>query len=289
MAAIQAHRRAISISSIYDTDTLAYMSATGIPNTSAAYYGTPYTTTGAAMWASADTFIRGLKNAGLWARIQVLYPLLGGTAGSHAVNAKTPGTYNLIYRNTPTHAAQGIRFTPAATQLANTGYLANQLPGTGGAGVDYYSADATGSSTAMVEMGGAWGADGIFLCARNISVANKALGRAASGGDYPFANAASPNTLGLFTIDRTAAAVGRIYRNGGVISNDFAMDLMPTRPAPIVLGALNQVSDPVTNGAYGYTDRGCSLACVRGSFTAAEMTTYYNLVQAFQTANFRNV
>ena len=45
---------------------------------------------------------------------------MGGTAGAHAVNWRTPGTYNMTWYNSPTHSANGVQF--GGTAHGRTGY-----------------------------------------------------------------------------------------------------------------------------------------------------------------------
>ncbi len=54
-----------------------------------------------------NTFITGLKNNGIWSSIYCLYPFIGGTAATHAINAKSPGTYNINWSGTVTHSSNG--------------------------------------------------------------------------------------------------------------------------------------------------------------------------------------
>jgi len=45
--------------------------------------------------SAISTFISGLKSAGLWNKIQTIYPFVGTTTGSQTVNLKEPGLYRL--------------------------------------------------------------------------------------------------------------------------------------------------------------------------------------------------
>lgn len=97
----------------YDADALtafAAVEATGVTLT------TPQKT-------AANTFIVGLKENSLWTGIDLLYMCIGGTSASHAVNWKTPGTYNITWYNSPTHNANGVQF--GGTAHGRTGYNPN--------------------------------------------------------------------------------------------------------------------------------------------------------------------
>jgi hypothetical protein len=45
--------------------------------------------------SAISTFISGLKSAGLWNKIQTIYPFVGTTTGSQTINLKEPGLYRL--------------------------------------------------------------------------------------------------------------------------------------------------------------------------------------------------
>lgn len=60
--------------------------------------------------------VGGLKQMSLWSKMTALYPFVGGTAGCHAINLKTPGTYNITWAGTITHNSNGV------TGNGSTGY-----------------------------------------------------------------------------------------------------------------------------------------------------------------------
>lgn len=262
-----------------DLDAFNYVKSAGI--------------TSAAQALRAHQLIVELKYLGLWSRIYAMYPIMGATAATHAANARNPGVNTLTYRNAPAHTAQGIRFNPAATQLANTGYTSAQYPINQGAAIDYYSADNTSIGGDIIEMGGWQPQDGgVLLAIKIASISSLAFGRIGGSGYQGIASTVSPSTsAGLFSIDRSNATnIVTLYQNGiGTAPPTLFTTVPPTSFFPITLGALAQASDPVGAGAFGYSDRGCSFACIRGSFTAAETLLYYTAIQKFQLANSRNV
>ena len=54
----------------------------------------------ATMSAATDTLFTSLKSAGLYSKIKVMYPMLGGTIGSTAVEGKQPGTKDISWNGT---------------------------------------------------------------------------------------------------------------------------------------------------------------------------------------------
>jgi hypothetical protein len=74
-------------------------------------YITAVLTAGGSLSAGQQTAIQtlftSLKSAGLYNDILIMYPMVGGTLPSHAINAKTPGTYNLTWYGTPSANSNG--------------------------------------------------------------------------------------------------------------------------------------------------------------------------------------
>lgn len=69
---------------------------------------------------AANAFIVTLKNASIWEKLDLLYLFMGGTAASHAINWRNPGTNNITWYNSPTHSANGVQFGGVA--YGSTGY-----------------------------------------------------------------------------------------------------------------------------------------------------------------------
>ena len=80
------------------------------------------TLTGAQQTA-CNTLIVGLKAEGIWTNTDLIYLYVGGTSAAHAVNWRTPGTYNITWYNSPTHSANGVQF--GGTAHGRTGYNPN--------------------------------------------------------------------------------------------------------------------------------------------------------------------
>ena len=62
-----------------------------------------------------NTYVKTLKANSLWELLLADYPFVGSSAVAHAINLKTPGTFNLIFVNTVAgdHVANG--WTPNGT------------------------------------------------------------------------------------------------------------------------------------------------------------------------------
>lgn len=92
-----------------DPDALTFLAAAGISSTS---------TEGVAVCQ----LVSDLKTYPLaepagnkyWDREILIYPFVGGNAAAHAINLRSPGTYDIIWHPTVTHSALGVQSDGAA-------------------------------------------------------------------------------------------------------------------------------------------------------------------------------
>jgi hypothetical protein len=72
----------------------------------------------------------------IWEELIAYYGFLGGTAGSHAINWKSPGAYDITWHGTISHSVQGVQSGGGygdSSGYGDTGYnLASGLISTGG-------------------------------------------------------------------------------------------------------------------------------------------------------------
>jgi len=73
-----------------------------------------------------NQLVLDLKGYSIWTKFKAIYPICGGSASSHAVNLKTPGTYNLTFSTGWTHSSTGM--TPNGTSAyANTSLVPSSV------------------------------------------------------------------------------------------------------------------------------------------------------------------
>ena len=69
------------------------------------------------------TFYTNLKSAGIYSKLHVFYPFLGGVAASNAVEGINPGgTYDLTFNGTWTHSISGSSSPQTANTYADTNF-----------------------------------------------------------------------------------------------------------------------------------------------------------------------
>jgi hypothetical protein len=112
-----------------------------------------------------QTFYNDLDTAGVYSKMHVMYPMLGGVANSNKINFINPGTNDLTFTGTWTHSVNGSSCTANVANFADTGFnpSASASPSTdfsvgamaqNGSSTGYYG---LGSSTANYIILGAFG------------------------------------------------------------------------------------------------------------------------------------
>lgn len=91
-----------------DTDVTTFLTATSITNNRIQY--------------GLDFFVTRMKALSVWTKFVGVYPYVGGTAATHAVNLKSPGTFNLTFNGTYSHSGNGVD-PDGTTAYAQTGIV----------------------------------------------------------------------------------------------------------------------------------------------------------------------
>lgn len=91
----------------YDADASAFFTAASITDTT--------------QKSAVNQLVLDLKSYNIWSKMKAIYPIVGGSASSHAVNLKTPGTYNLTFATGVTHSANGM-ISNGTSGYANTSF-----------------------------------------------------------------------------------------------------------------------------------------------------------------------
>jgi hypothetical protein len=217
-----------------------------------------------------------LKAAGLWAKCDAIYPIVGGTELAHKFNLKNPldtdAAFRLTFASTWVHDASGMHCTTASGGYADSKYSAfthgvsldehlSFYSGTAGisGGYEWYT-DASGAlkrhffSIAWSDVGGA----SFFNCNSN------------SGGGNNTISVGVGAALGMFIETRGGTFDHRAYKNSTLLGAEASA-------SPDNSGMTGPFALLVNN------TRTCSFASIGKSFTGAEALEFYLAVQAFQT------
>ena len=236
--------------------------------------------------AAANFVITELKKAGLWTKYWCVYLMLGGTAFKHKLNAKAPGTFDLLMPNGMTHDANGI------TGNGTTQYYVTQFnpyrdaPGyVNNFGADIFACNMTLSqgqyifgyaTTSPAE----YGLFGIYSDGRMFAGLN--------GQNGLWANSATANTAfaqrGFLSANRTDANDVGIMVNGGA----YQLTYSPSVGTGINchLGGMCRAvnSDAIAN----ITPGNHRFVGIRQGLTETQIRTMQEIVTNYQTMLNRN-
>lgn len=256
-----------------DTDVTAFCTAAGIVD--------------ATQISALDTLVKGLKSALLWDKMHALYPMVGGTGQTHKLNLKNPQDTNAAYRlnfvGSWAHTTTGAK--PSIGGYANTNYVSSTANPQGLTSTHISIYSRTNNTTNGVDFGAytRQAGSGAIVDALNFTCyygGRVYLGSHSSNTD---AGAAILPTTGLYVLNRTTNAGVQLYRRGTANWNT-ALSSQLLCNAPLYLGARND------NGVPMFTsEREIAFASIGLGLSGLEVTTFTQLVDAFQTALNRNI
>ena len=212
--------------------------------------------------SAINTLVTDLKGYSIWTKFKAIYPIVGGSASSHAVNLKTPGTYNLSFGTGWTHSSSGM--TPLNT-YADTGIQPSSVLGLNDAHLSYFTTGFIDSTQAC--MIGAYTAPNYILLY--------------SGGLYGVNSSSyttySPGVLGTpkFRItSRLSSTVHKFANNGTIQSGSVNSTVRPT--ANVNIARLG--------GATDYFNGICKFASIGDGLTDTDIANFNTAVTTYQTA-----
>lgn len=214
--------------------------------------------------------VDSLKDAGLWTKMKVIYPFVGGTAAAHQLNLKDPTT-NLISFSNITHSSAGI----SATNIASVGSAVSAYSSVSDSVTDtsfgYYGTTIYSSPNNIILGDGtsssATSAIGVTTSGNN-NVYYKAFGGAAGTGGSPY----STGFLGSdgFKMISVLGATARVSTNQ-IENNPFTSGSTKASLGwRLLTNAANSTSNTFSFFFVGF------------GLTSAEMLTLHNIVGTYQ-------
>jgi hypothetical protein len=238
------------------------------------------------------TLFNSLFSNNLWNKINAFYPVLGGVAASHSINAKSSGgTYDLTFVGGWTHSSNGMQGN-GTNGWANTSLSPNSVFGTNTTHLSAYI-NLQGTVGDRIYDIGANANDGLLTAQLNLT------GKRTSGtgnntlfdaGDFNGGNgrvsttsetSASGMTVGSVrsTTDRT------LYRNGSNIATQTANQAIAYTSNNLFIGAQNAGGGPgpsyFSSNRYGFITIGSGL-------TNTEIVNLSSIINTYQTSLGRN-
>ncbi len=233
-------------------------------------------------------FITTGKTDGWWSKMLAVYPYIGGTAATHAINAKTPGTYNITWGGTVTHNSDGI------TGDGSTGYGNTNFKPSLGFASDYSAAMGVYSriagSTGNIDMGSGGGAGESFtiLTVHSSGHFNMPVNHACwlhnKGNSAPrngeVAYNDSNNRIGIYIGTTTSASARALYKNGTQVATSTATDTQARSDRNI--GICCRLDS--TNTASAFTNRNHGFGFISSGLSAGDASSITTAIQTLQTA-----
>lgn len=219
------------------------------------------------------TLVGGLKALNLWTKMTTVYPFIGGSAASHAVNLKSPGTYTITWGTGISHTSNEVSGSGSSGSTGNTGLNPSA------AGINPYSAHiamycrniTAGTTFDLYAYSSLTSAFGIYLNYTNTGATFR------SGPDSGGANYKSPRA-GFFCGSITAANYTFLLNRSTVMTRNLSTISGTVPNLPLHLFALNDA------GALGsYSTRPCSFCSVGSGLTESEAISLSSLVQYVQS------
>lgn len=233
---------------------------------------------GSTISAATITLFTSLVSNNLWDKLYVFYPIVGGTSGSAAVNGKNPGTNNMSWFG-------GVSFT--ANEVTGNGTNAY-----GSTGFDVSSYDQnsihianysrTTPSRTGIDIGITIGGGASLQMYNNES---SSMGiKVAKANATGYSTGAVTNGAGLFVATRTGSTIENGFRNSTRVIN--ASETSTGLPS----GAIYAMARNNGGGtAEGYNNRGYAWFSIGSGLSSNDVSNYYTIIQAFQTALSRQV
>jgi hypothetical protein len=236
-----------------------------------------------------NNLVWSMVGLGIWSKMKIVYPFLGGTAATHKFNLVNPqdtdAAFRLVFTGGWTHSSTGAKGN-GSTAWADTFLIPNTSLTTTSGHLSYYSRLQSQETTNLE-----WGCQNSggsnivsFAIARaTTNISSWRFGTNAAGATPTFSGTSSQ---GLYLGNQNGSGINdrNMYRNGvkGSAQTATGTPSMPT--VKLYLNALNN------NGtAANWSPKECAFASVGDGLTDLEIRNYYTLVQAYQTALGRNV
>lgn len=241
--------------------------------------------------SAVNTLVEDLKAENLWTKFYAIYPFVGGSASTHKFNLKNPldtdAAYRLAFNGSFTHDASGALPVTSGGPTdpgpyANTFMTNKDLTNFH---VSYYSATQTAApgSDSLIGTTDYTGPNTVIaLASRN---ASDQTSMAINQSSVDIANT---DGRGFYLGSRSAATGHSLYKNGVEIGTTAytAAETGTMANYPLYIFSISTGSIPYNFYA---TNKKCAFASIGTALTDAEVLTFYNIVQDFQTTLSRNV
>ena len=236
--------------------------------------------------AATNTLFSQLTSAGLYSKLNVFYPMLGGTVFSNQLNGnRTSGTtYDLSLFGGFSYSSSGTTGN-GINGYGDTGYNNQLLLQDDYSWGVYQFSNTTPAKTDEIIMGVRIGTSPpVFQLASEIAGVGYFT---RSGNDNTATAPNSGNRNGFYIVNRTNSTGSNVYRNGN-LTPILSVSGTYTKAAPggnFYVWNWNQDGAPYFNS---YANQGLSFIFIGKGLTNTEITNLSNIINTFQTTLGRN-
>lgn len=222
---------------------------------------------------NTNYLVVALKSDGTWDTCVAIYPFVGGTAVSCAVNLKSPGTFDLTFVNTVAGDFTSDGWKPnGSTSYARTGIIPSSHLKANSAHTAVWTN--TNLNGVYVDIGAAQAA------AKRLLMSTRYIGGELRGDIWDGGAASGrisvlhPSALGIFIINRTSATVIEGWKNC-ILLQTVTNATIGTRPdIELYLGCLNNAGSPAS-----YSPRQQQFVTI--GYSLSNPVRYCKIVQKF--------
>ena len=265
----------VSVGGGTDADAQAFITAAGI--------------TDATQQSAINTLVVDLKAYGVWTKMKAIYPFVGATSSTHKWNLKDPrdldAAFRLVFSGGGTHSSTG--YLPNGTNGYADTFLTPSTSLTNfNTHFSFYSR--TNNNGDFVDFGVSRGSLSGFTNRMVMHIKWSDLN--AYHDQYDGTNGritvsmSSINSNGLFTSNRTANNVFKVFRNAAIIGSKTNTVTTTLPQLKLSISARNDEGI-----MQNYSNRECAFASIGDGLTDTEAANLYTAVQAYQTSLSRNV
>jgi hypothetical protein len=259
---------------VYDPNAQAFITAAGITDTT--------------QKNAVNQLVLDLKSNSLWSKMYIIYPFIGGTSTTTKYNLVDPATYTITWNGGATFASTGVQGN-GTNSYGQTGLVMTTFYGsvptiTTSNSMSVYSR--TSSTGEYIECGTNASGQPAFqvLCRRGTGNCIWDNYNASNGR----VNAAVTNSQGLFLTSRTSQTSMKGFRN----ATSFATNTTSATTSNITTTLNRELYILAANNngtAASYSNRELAFYHWGAGLSDAEVSTFYTIVQTFQTTLSRNV
>jgi hypothetical protein len=260
----------------------------------ALFYLNRVVTSGGTVSATASgatiTLFNSLFSNNLWNKIDAFYPVLGGVAASHSINAKSSGTtYDLVFNGGWTHTSDGMQGN-GTNGYANTSLSPNSVFGTGTTHLSAYVNLQGSTGDRIYDIGS--NANDTLLTAQLNLTAKRTSGTGNNtlfdAGDFDGGNGrvstTSQSSASGMTVGSVRSATDRtLYRNGSNIATQTANEPIVYSTNGLFIGAQN-----TSFGAAYFSSNRYAFITIGSGLTNTEIVNLSTIINTYETSLGRN-